>query len=249
MVFRLIFEIEPPRQPDLDRLRRQAEIFGPLVDAILVPDNHLGRPAMSSVAIAIELKKMGFNPVVGLNARDRNFLRLESDLLTLQAYGIDEVLFLYGDPIARGRTGLQVKNMLSTAEAAGFKKGALAQIGRPLGWRSKADFLLTKLDFGRSRAGKWKAGEGFTQPLYCGVLALPDVTMARKILKNIPDLRLPSGYLEEFERDGDHGFKTALDELDQLVECGVNGAQLVVPAHRRQFADLLKKWKSGRGIK
>lgn len=248
MTFRLIFELEPPRVPDLGRVLRQAEIFGPVVDAILIPDNHLGLPAMSSVAIGLEMKRLGLTPIVSINARDRNHLRLESDLLTLAAYGIDEVLFLYGDGIAAGRSSLTVRRMLEAENGAAVAKGVLATIGRPLAWRAKADFLLTKLDFGRKAAGHWREALAFSQPLYCGVLALPDVPMARKILDNIPDLKLPAGYLKGFESDSEYGFKAAIEELDELYLCGVDGAQLVVPANRRGFVEMLSDWKARRGI-
>lgn len=248
MSFRLIFELEPPRAPDLGRVRRQAEIFGPVVDAILIPDNHLGMPAMSSVAIGLEMKRLGLKPIVSINARDRNHLRLESDLLTLAAYGIDEVLFLYGDAIATGRSSLTVRRMLEAHNGAGVARGVLATIGRPLAWRAKADFLLTKLDFGRKAAGYWREALGFAQPLYCGVLALPDAPMARKILDNIPDLKLPPGYVKGLESDGEYGFQLAIQELDELYGCGVDGAQLVVPANRRRFVEMLYEWKARRGI-
>ena len=249
MSFRLIFELEPPRAPDLGKIRRQIEIFGPVADTILVPDNHLGLPAMSSVAIGLEIKKQGFNPMVAINARDRNHLRLQSDLLTLSAYDIHEVLFLYGDQIAQGRSSLTVRKMLEGDSVPGMKRGVLAQVGKPLAWREAADFLLTKLDFGRSRAGYWREAMHFDQPLYCGVLALPDLAMARKILKNIPDLRLPSGYLDGFADDPEYGFRVAIDELDELYRSGVDGAQLVIPANRRRFAELLEKWMAQRGLR
>lgn len=246
MSFRLIFELEPPRRPDLARVRRQIEIFGPITDAILVPDNHLGLPAISSVAIALDIRRAGYKPIVAINARDRNLLRLESDLLTLQAYGIDEVLYLYGDNIKEGRSTLTVREMLAATETFQISKGVLAAPGQPLSWRAAADFLLTSLDFGRDEVGTWKQSLEVTKPVYCGVLALPDVIMAQKILANIPDLTLPGRYLSRLEEDEDYGFKAAIEELDHLCQAGMDGAQLVVPANRRRFAEMLTDWSSGR---
>lgn len=249
MTFRLLFEIEPPRTPDLGKVTRQLEIFGPLVDAILVPDNHLGLPAMSSVAMGVEIAKNGFRPIVGLNARDRNALRFESDLLTLKTYGIEEVLFLYGDPIANGRSNLTVRKMLESAGYETLKKGVLATIGRPLNWRRRADFLLTKLEFDRAATRSWRQSSGFAHPLYCGVLALPDLELAKKVLDNIGGLKLPPGYLSGFDQDPEFGFQRALDELDDLFDSGVDGAQIVVPAKRRRFAEMLEKWMAQRGLR
>ncbi|MGH7425927.1 MAG: methylenetetrahydrofolate reductase, partial [Candidatus Methylomirabilales bacterium] len=159
---------------------RQIEIFGPIVDAILVPDNHLGRPALSSLVIALEVRNLGFKPLVAINARDRNHLRLQSDLLTLRAYEIDEVLFLYGDRIEAGRCRLTVRDMLDDQVCMGLRRGVVASIGRPLGWRRSADFLVTKLAFRRAGAGYWREREGFPHPVYCGVIALSDGVMARR---------------------------------------------------------------------
>ena len=210
MGFRLIFELQPPRAPDLSAVHRQLEIFGPIVDAILVPDNHLATPALSSVAIAIEIRREGLTPIVSLNARDRNLLRLHSDLLTLAAYDIHEVLYLYGDNVKEGRTHLSVREMLAATQESGMTRGVLAAPGQPLGWRAGAEFLLTKLDFGRSEIGRWKRSLGVAKPLYCGVLALSGVAIAQKILFNVPDLVLPPDYLEKLEEEYGYGFKDAI---------------------------------------
>jgi methylenetetrahydrofolate reductase (NADPH) len=246
--FRLILEMEPPRIADLGKVRRQIAVAQTVADAVLVPDNHLGLPAMSSVAVACEIKAAGLTPIVALNARDRNHLRLASDLMTLEAYGIDEVLFLYGDEITEGRSTLTVRKMLSLVEGRGFRVGVVSTQGRPLGWRAKADFLMTKLDFEPLDADRWRRTCGFQHRVYCGVLALPDAVMARKIAGNIPGLNLPEGYLESLERDDEHGFKVALDMLSRLRQCGGDGAQIVIPARRKRFAEMLSKWKAGEGL-
>lgn len=246
MSFRLIFELEPPRIPNLDRAIRQIEIFGSIVDAILIPDNHLGLPAVSSISLAIEVLKRGQRPVVAMNARDRNPIRMRSDFITLRAYGIEEVLLLRGDRVDGVQPGVTVRQMLHEESGEGLLRGVLASIGKPLGWREQADFLVTKLAFGRAGAGYWREANGFGHPLYCGVIALPDATMARKILDNIPDLEAPDGYLDAFETDGDAGFKLAIAELDELFRSGIDGAHLVVPAGRRRFARMLAEWIEGR---
>lgn len=242
MSFRLIFELEPPRTPDLGKVIRQVEIFGHLADAILIPDNHLGLPAVNSTALAIEVQNRGFKPVVAMNARDRNPIRMRSDFITMRAWGIDEVLLLKGDPVEGISPGSTVKQMLHEEAGKELRKGVLATIGKPIGWRARADYLVTKLAFGRAGAGYWREANGFAHPIYCGVIALPDVAMARKILGNIPDLAAPTGYLEAFESDADAGFRMAIDELDELYRSGIDGAHLVVPAGRRRFASMLSEW-------
>jgi 5,10-methylenetetrahydrofolate reductase len=246
--FRLIYELGVPREPDLKKVLLQLEIFGPVVDAFLIPDNHLGLPALSSVALAVEVRNQGLKPIAAVNARDRNHLRFRSDVMTLKAYGVDEVLFLYGDNIDHGRSGLKVREMLGDEAAGGLRKGVAAEIGKPLGWKSRADFLMTQLAFERSQAGYWREANGFSQPLYCGVIALPNKGLAHKYLSNIPDMRVPEGYLASFDKDEEAGLSAAIAELDGLCVSGVDGAHLVVPARWRRFAQLLEEWKESKGL-
>ncbi len=248
MSFRVIFEIAPPREPDLTKALRQIEVFGPIVHAILVPDNHLGQPAMSSLAIALEVQARGFCPIVALNARDRNRLRLRSDLVTLRAYGVEEVLFLYGDPVEGQRCGLTVREMLNDQAGDGLRRGVVATVAKPLGWRARADFLVTRLDLGGQPAGFRPVPGEIVQPVYCGTLALAGAETARKVLANLPALVPPPGYLEAFDDDDEAGFHVALENLDHLRRSGIDGAHLVVPVRRRRFAKLLEKWMVDREL-
>jgi 5,10-methylenetetrahydrofolate reductase len=244
--FRLIYEVEPPRDPDTAKFLRQLEIFGGVVDAVLIPDNHLGRPALSSVVLAIEAKRMGFVPIVALNARDRNVLRLRSDLITLKAFGIDDVLMLYGDAIDRGRSDLTVRGMLADGCPDGLRRGVVAPMGKPLAWRAGADFLFSQLgSAGLASALAHRAG-GWAKPLYAGTAALPTRAMAEKVIASIPGYEVPDGYLEAFEDDPEAGFRASLACLDQLLEAGIDGAHLVVPAGRLRFAELLAEWAATR---
>lgn len=244
--FRLIYEVEPPREADLGKFAKQLEIFGDLVDAVLIPDNHLGRPALSSVALAIEAKRQGFSPVVALNARDRNHLRFRSDLLTLNAFGIDDVLLLYGDAIDHGRSDLTVRSMLADDCPPGLRRGVVAPMEKPLAWRRAADCLFTQLgEDGLACAARLKAG-GWTKPVYGGTGAMPTRAMAEKVVGSIPGYRVVEGYYDAFDADPDAGFRDALRGMDALVACGADGAHLVVPAGRRRFAELLAEWVSQR---
>lgn len=242
---RLIYEIEPPREPSLEKFHRQLELYGGVVDAVLIPDNHLGRPALSSVALAIEAHRQGVHPIVALNARDRNLLRLQSDLLTLHAVGIDDVLFLYGDAIAEGRTGLTVRRMLADECPEGMRRGAVAPMDRPLAWRAAADYLFAQLGTEGLAAAHRIKGGGWAKPIYAGTAALASRALAERLVGAIPGFVLPEGYLEAFEHDEEAGFAAALRGLDDLRAAGIAGAHLVVPARRARFAELLAQWRSG----
>src|SRR3954453_6775017 len=118
--FELVCEIEPPARPDLTRVRHQIGVLSPVADSFLIPDNHIGRATVSSVAVAHEVQTMGARGIACLNSRDRNLLGFRRDLLTAAAYGVDRFLFVYGDkPTAGDRTGeLTVRTMIQETRGA-----------------------------------------------------------------------------------------------------------------------------------
>ena len=95
--FEIVCEVEPPTRPDLVHVRHQIGVLGKVASAFLIPDNHIGRATVSSVAVAHEVERMGGRSIACLNARDRNLLGFRRDLLTAAAYGVDQFLFVYGD--------------------------------------------------------------------------------------------------------------------------------------------------------
>ena len=95
-------------------VRHQIGVLSKVASAFLIPDNHIGRATVSSVAVAHEVEQMGGRSIACLNARDRNLLGFRRDLLTAAAYGVDQFLFVYGDrPTSGARTGqLTVRSMI-----------------------------------------------------------------------------------------------------------------------------------------
>src|SRR6202789_2769711 len=112
--FELVCEIEPPTRPDLMRVRHQIGVLSLIADSFLIPDNHIGRATVSSVAVAHEVQAMGARSIACLNSRDRNLLGFRRDLLTAASYHVDQFLFVYGDkPSSGSRTGeLTVQAMM-----------------------------------------------------------------------------------------------------------------------------------------
>ena len=92
--FQVVCEIEPATRPDLRHVRHQIGVLSKVASAFLIPDNHIGRATVSSVAVAHEVALMGGRAIACLNARDRNLLGLRRDLLTAAAYGVDQFLFV-----------------------------------------------------------------------------------------------------------------------------------------------------------
>jgi homocysteine S-methyltransferase len=98
--FAVSVEVPPPRGtqegPELEacRLLQQAG-----VDAINVPDNPMARLRMSPWAMCLRIQtQLGLETILHFTTRDRNLMRVQSDLLALHALGIRNILVLRGDP-------------------------------------------------------------------------------------------------------------------------------------------------------
>src|SRR3712207_9364711 len=104
-------------------VRHQIGVLSKVASAFLIPDNHVGRATVSSIAVAHEVDRMGRRSIACLNARDRNALGFQRDLLTGAAYGVDEFLLVYGDDPGSGSRNreLTVRSMMD---------GLRRQIGR-----------------------------------------------------------------------------------------------------------------------
>src|ERR671932_1362744 len=115
--FEWVCEIEPPTRPEIMHVRHQIGVLSKVASAFLIPDNHVGRATVSSIAVAHEVDRMGGRAIACINARDRNMLGFRRDLLTAAAYGVDEFLFVFGDRPETGRRSdaLKVRSMLEEA--------------------------------------------------------------------------------------------------------------------------------------
>ena len=83
--FEIICEIEPPVRPDLTHARHQIGVLTAVSSTFLIPDNHIGRATVSSIAVAHEVQAMGGHSIACVNSRDRNLLGFRRDLLTAAA--------------------------------------------------------------------------------------------------------------------------------------------------------------------
>src|SRR4051812_38736174 len=201
-MFEVICEVEPPTRPDLMHVRHQIGVLSKVASAFLIPDNHIGRATVSSVAVAHEVEIMGGRSIACLNARDRNLLGFRRDLLTAAAYGVDQFLLVFGDrPSSGARTGqLTVRSMIeelrlfssSQAEPTRpFRVGVTAGQGPLPAWKQAADFLFAQVRFSLDELLRWRATIEFDGPVYAGVMVVPSVAMARKITTDIAQLAVP----------------------------------------------------------
>src|ERR1700685_4036002 len=155
--FEIICEVEPATRPDVMHVRHQIGALSEVATAFLIPDNHIGRATVSSIAVAHEVALMGGRSIACLNARDRNVLGFRRDLLTAAAYGVDEFLFVYGDRPESGRRSddLTVRAMIGQATdfAAKHDLPARLTIGVTSGlapipaWKNDADMLFAQVGF------------------------------------------------------------------------------------------------------
>ncbi len=250
--FEWVCEIEPPTRPDLMQVRHQIGVLSRIATAYLIPDNHVGRATVSSVAVAHEVDLMGGRSIACLNARDRNVLGFRRDLLTASAYGVDEFLFVYGDePVSGERTGqLTVSSMIDSlrrfseehsTDAGGFRAGVTTRL-RPLpGWKREADFLFVQVAFHLDDLLAWRETVDFEGKVYAGVMVLPSASMARKVMAEIPEIAVPAPWIEAVERDRAAGTELACELAHAIAESGAfDGIHLIPGIRYRETASRLE---------
>ena len=259
--FELICEIEPATTPDLTRVRHQIGVLSPVATTFLIPDNHIGRATVSSVAVAHEVQQMGGRSIACLNARDRNLLGFRRDLLTAAAYGVDQFLFVYGDePMAGARTSeLNVRTMLAEGHAYAGTLGGTGRGGggrhaggpamrfgaasgpRPLpAWKQAADFLFVQVGFSLDDLLAWRASVEVDVPVYAGVIVVASAGMARNF--TIPGLTVPPELVTRLEKDRNAGVDAACDLVVGIRESGAfDGVHLIPVARYREMAARLEQ--------
>jgi methylenetetrahydrofolate reductase (NADPH) len=251
--FQIVCEIEPPTRPDLMHVRHQIGTLSKVADTFLVPDNHLGRATVSSVAVAHEVEAMGGASIACLNSRDRNLLGFRRDLLTAAAYGVDQFLFVYGDkPTSGSRTSeLTVRAMIEEARAlpqdpafAGvppFRVGTAAAL-RPLpAWKRAADFMFVQVSFSLEALLRWRAANPADVPVYAGVMVLASEGHARRLATAIPDIDIPAALVEQVAADRLAGVEATCEYILQIRASGAfDGVHLIPVARYRELAARLE---------
>jgi methylenetetrahydrofolate reductase (NADPH) len=252
--FELICEIEPPTRPDLTRVRHQIGVLSQVAGSFLIPDNHLGRATVSSVAVAHEVQLMGARSIACLNSRDRNLLGFRRDLLTAAAYGVDRFLFVHGDkPSVGGRTSeLTVRAMVDEARGAAadpaFAGRSRFQVGvasglRPVPeWKRAADFVFVQVSYSLENLLRWRESVDLDVPVYAGVMVLASAGMARTLAAKIPDIDIPGRLVADVERDRDAGVAAACEQISAIRDSGAfDGVHLVPVSRYRQVAARLER--------
>jgi methylenetetrahydrofolate reductase (NADPH) len=251
--FEVVCEIEPATGPDLRRVRHQIGVLSAVSSTFLVPDNHIGRATVSSIAVAHEVIEMGGRAIACLNARDRNTLGFHRDLLTAAAYGVDEMLFVYGDRPESGRRSddLTVRAMIDEARAFGdrhasprqpLRVGVASQLAPLPVWKKGADFLFVQASFSVERLLQWRASIDFAGPVYAGVLVLGSAHMARRLAATITQFAIPGDVVDRLEGDPDAGVELGCQMVCQVRDSGAfDGAHLIPVRRYREVARRLEE--------
>ncbi|HKT05928.1 MAG TPA: methylenetetrahydrofolate reductase [Rugosimonospora sp.] len=247
--FELVCEIEPPTRPDLRRARHQIGVLAPVAHAFLIPDNHIGRATVSSIAVAHEVAAMGGRSIACLNSRDRNLLGFRRDMLTAAAYGVREFLFVYGDkPAAGERTSeLTVRAMMDEARGLvhdpayeGFpplRVGVATGLRRVPAWKRAADFVFAQMSFSVDALLRWRDSAALDIPVYAGVMVLASPVMAHRLAATIPDIEIPADLVDAVARDPRAGVDAACAQIEQLRASGAfEGVHLVPVSRYREMA-------------
>jgi methylenetetrahydrofolate reductase (NADPH) len=249
--FEILCEIEPATRPDLKHVRHQIGVLSPVASAFLIPDNHIGRSTVSSIAVAHEVQLMGGRSIACINARDRNVLGFHRDLLTATAYGVNEFLFVYGDRPETGARSddLTVRSMIAEARqfahhpdvGEGFRIGVATGLRSIPTWKHEADFLLTQVSFSATDLISWRTVHDFAGPVFAGVMVLPSVSMARKLSAEVPQLAVPEPIMRRLDVDRDAGVAIACDLITQLRESEAFDGVHLIPVNRyRQMVGRLE---------
>ncbi|MGQ0479588.1 MAG: methylenetetrahydrofolate reductase [Pseudonocardia sp.] len=260
--FRLICEIEPPTKPDLRHARHQIGVLAPIADSFLIPDNHIGRATVSSIAVAHEVQSMcgpAQKSIACVNSRDRNLLGFRRDLLTAAAYGVDQFLFVHGDKPSVGDRagGLTVRTMIEEARAATddprlagvgpFGVGVAAGLSRRFpDWKRAADFVFAQVSYSIEALLRWREDNPIDVPVYVGVMVLASAGMARRLAASIPDIQIPDELVERVQADPAAGVDAACELVLALRDTGAFAGVHLVPVSRfRQVAARLEQDLSG----
>ncbi len=245
--FVITTELAPPAKPDLEKLHYQIKSLKRLkvrVDAVNVTDNPLGIPHMDGLAVAIELKKNGLEPIYQLTCRNRTKEILISKLLAAKAFGIKYALALTGDYPKKYRPAFfqldscLLVHLIKTHEKLdGLCVGvALNPHAKPfenelLKFRKKmkyADFAQTQPVFDISSLEKFaKQVKDFESKILVGVLPLTSVEIVR-VLNNVPGIRIPESLAKEVKAEGaEAAIVQSRSLVDAIKELGFRGAHIM----------------------
>ncbi|GHT56148.1 methylenetetrahydrofolate reductase [Endomicrobiia bacterium] len=119
--FLITAELFPPRGVDISSFLRRADCLSD-VDAVNVTDNQRASMRAGSLAMSKVLVDHGIEPILQIVARDKNRIALQSEMLSANILGIENILLLSGDhpktgeyPTAKAVYDLDTVQLIKTA--------------------------------------------------------------------------------------------------------------------------------------
>jgi 5,10-methylenetetrahydrofolate reductase len=216
---------------------------------VLVPENAIGIPTISSLVVAREVSALGGTPIAVLNARDRSLLGLQRDLLTAVASGTDELLLVTGDRSSETSSELTVRSMvLATRNFCGsigvppISIGVAGGLGSLPAWKHDADRLFLQATFSIDALLEWRERTAIDIPVYAGVIVPPSAERARQWNAHLPGITVPDGLIEALEDDGTAGVEFACAFIDEIERSGAfDGVHLIAGVRYREMAIHLER--------
>ncbi|MET0145562.1 MAG: methylenetetrahydrofolate reductase [Ilumatobacteraceae bacterium] len=235
------------------RARHQIGVLGTVADRFLVPDNHLGRATVSSIAVAREVAAMGGRAIACINSRDRNVLGFRRDLLTAAAYGVDSFLLVYGDRPDLGQRSddVSVRRMMEEIRTYGssdvfdgcppFEVGVTTRLTEVAPFKHAADYCVTQVSHSIDELARWRDATSFDGPVYAGLMVVASAAMARRLGVESPQLAVPPWLVERVEADPAAGVEAVCDLVAAVHEHGgFAGAHVIAVGRYRDLAARLE---------
>ena len=220
----VVWELEPVARPDRSTVAERVGIGAEVTNQFLVPDNPTARAAVSSLAVAREVRRAGGDAIACLNARDRNLLGLRRDLLTAAWDDVDDFLFVHGDDpdVGERASGLTVRSMLAECRDAlpDARIGVTARLGRLPAWKRDADRVLVQVSWSVEDLVRWRDDHDIESDVYPAVLVVPSAAMARRLSARLPQLAVPDPLIDAVEHDRLAGVAWAGRFVAELRETG-----------------------------
>jgi methylenetetrahydrofolate reductase (NADPH) len=214
-------------------VREQAALFRDRVHGIQVQDNPLAWVHMSPLAAASLLLAEGMDPVPQLTCRDRNRIGLMSDLLGLQALGVESLLLGRGRRVGK-RHALHASTVfdMTGRELISLGAGLGEETGRPFfigcgakarrvkaNWTADAlaargeagaEFLQTQLCFNVDLLSAWldalvEARLTWRFSVVVSLAVFPSAQTARWVKERMTDSKIPRAVIERLEAAEDEG--------------------------------------------
>ena len=241
--FRIVCEVEPATRPDLMRVRHQIGVMSRIASSFLIPDNHIGRATVSSIAVAHEVALMGGRSIACSQRPRPQRARLSPgpphrccvrrSRVPLRVRGPTGERAPVGRPDRpfHDRRGAPIRRRRRPGGPAAADRRHLPARSPPV-WKQEADFLFVQVTFSVPALLDWRERVTFDGPVFAGVMAPASATMARKLSADIPELAVPQSSVNALDADRDAGVDFACTMVGDIRESGAFDGVHLIPVSR-----------------